>query len=53
MFHLVRRTALVKGGCETGGFTFSYEGYSLDFRGIECGCRMIEPEIAGTATVFF
>ena len=27
------------GGCDTGGFTFSYEGYRLDFSGVECGCK--------------
>jgi hypothetical protein len=25
-------------GCTLGGFTFEYEGYSLGFGGIECGC---------------
>ena len=27
------------GSCDTGGFIFSYEGYSLDFGDVECGCR--------------
>jgi hypothetical protein len=25
-------------GCTSGGFTFNYEGYSLSFDGMECGC---------------
>ena len=26
-------------GCASGGFTFNYEGYSLSFDGLECGCK--------------
>ena len=33
-----------EGGCDTGGFTFSYEGYSLDFSGVECGCKPNEED---------
>ena len=33
-----------EGGCDTGGFTFSYEGYSLDFGGVECGCTPNEED---------
>jgi hypothetical protein len=30
--------------CNTGGFTFNYEGYSLSFEGVECDCRSDIPE---------
>jgi hypothetical protein len=31
-------------GCTLGGFTFDYEGYSLDFGGIHCGCSVGDGE---------
>ena len=31
-------------GCTLGGFTFDYEGYSLNFGGIGCGCSVGEGE---------
>ena len=33
-----------EGGCDTGGFTFGYEGYSLDFGGVACGCMPNEED---------